>query len=53
MAVIAFVAGIVFWLQFRHLDAQENALNDIGRGAPGESDKHGAIEQPQHRGIVV
>lgn len=29
MAVFAFVAGIGFWLTFRHLDSQEEALNAI------------------------
>ena len=29
MAVLAFVAGVIFWLQFRHLDAAEDKLNNI------------------------
>lgn len=28
--IIAFVAGIGFWLCFRGLDAQEDALNQLG-----------------------
>ena len=32
MAVLASVAGTIFWLQFRHLDAQEEELNHIASG---------------------
>lgn len=32
MAVLAFVSGCIFWLQFRHLDTQEDELNAIGEG---------------------
>lgn len=32
MGVIAFVSGIIFWIQFRHLDQEEESLNDIQEG---------------------
>jgi POT family proton-dependent oligopeptide transporter len=32
MAVLAFLAGIGFWITFRHLDAQEDALNELATG---------------------
>ncbi|PIL27553.1 transporter [Ganoderma sinense ZZ0214-1] len=33
MGVLAFVAGVIFWIQFRHLDTIEDELNhlDVGR----------------------
>lgn len=43
MAVLAFVSGIIFWLQYRHLDQQEDELNAIGVGhleAPLAEEKH-------------
>lgn len=32
MAVLAFVSGIIFWFQFRHLDHQEDELNNLADG---------------------
>lgn len=32
MAVLAFVGGIAFWLSFRHLDKEEDALNALQEG---------------------
>lgn len=32
MAVLAFFAGIGFWFSFRHLDAQEDELNEMDAG---------------------
>lgn len=32
MAVIAFIAAIGFWLQFRHLDLEEDELNSLPQG---------------------
>ncbi|RDX54549.1 oligopeptide transporter [Lentinus brumalis] len=32
MAVLAFGAGTIFWFQYRHLDAQEEELNNLGEG---------------------
>jgi POT family proton-dependent oligopeptide transporter len=32
MAVISFLAGIGFWMQYRHLDRREDVLNAIGEG---------------------
>ena len=32
MAVLAFVAGVIFWIQFRHLDAVEDELNHLSEG---------------------
>ena len=36
MGVLAFVAGCLFWLQYRHLDAQEEELNNLAEGHLGE-----------------
>ena len=32
MGVLAAVAGIMFWFSFRHLDAEEDALNELDEG---------------------
>ncbi|TDL26999.1 PTR2-domain-containing protein [Rickenella mellea] len=32
MGVLAAIAGILFWLSFRHLDADEDKLNALGEG---------------------
>lgn len=32
MAVLAAVSGVIFWFQYRHLDSQEDELNEIGEG---------------------
>ena len=32
MAVLAFVSGCLFWLQFRHLDEEEDELNQLAEG---------------------
>ena len=32
MAVLSFVAGTLFWIQFRHLDEQEEELNALAIG---------------------
>lgn len=32
MAVLSFIGGILLWLQFRHLDAEEDALNELDTG---------------------
>jgi proton-dependent oligopeptide transporter, POT family len=32
MAVLAAISGVIFWFQFRHLDAQDEDLNNIGEG---------------------
>ena len=38
MGVLAFVAGCIFWFQYRHLDAQEDELNNLADGHM--EDKH-------------
>ena len=38
MGVLAFVAGCLFWFQYRHLDAQEDELNNLADGHM--EDKH-------------
>ncbi|KAF8608890.1 PTR2-domain-containing protein [Ceratobasidium sp. AG-I] len=45
--IAAFVAGVAFWLCFRHLDYEEEAQNEIGRqGRGGERiAKGGDVEQ--------
>lgn len=32
MGVLAALAGIVFWFTFRHLDREEDALNELAEG---------------------
>lgn len=32
VAIIATVGGVLFWIQFRHLDKQEHALNQLPEG---------------------
>ncbi|KAI0777719.1 oligopeptide transporter [Trametes elegans] len=32
MAVLAFIAGCIFWIQYRELDKQEDALNNLAVG---------------------
>ena len=32
MGVLAALAGILFWVTFRHLDAEEDALNELAEG---------------------
>ena len=32
MGVLAFIAGILFWLSYCHLDAEEDALNELDTG---------------------
>ena len=32
MGVLAAVAGVLFWFTFRHLDEEEDALNELAEG---------------------
>jgi POT family proton-dependent oligopeptide transporter len=32
MGILAFIAGILFWFSYRHLDAEEDALNELDTG---------------------
>ncbi|EJD43873.1 proton-dependent oligopeptide transport family protein [Auricularia subglabra TFB-10046 SS5] len=41
MAVISFIAGVIFWIQFRHLDSQEDELNALSVGHVDETDETG------------
>lgn len=36
MGVAALIGGILFWLSVRHLDTEEETLNDIPEGQFGE-----------------
>ncbi|KAH7099396.1 proton-dependent oligopeptide transport family protein [Auriculariales sp. MPI-PUGE-AT-0066] len=38
MAVLSFIAGCLFWWQFRHLDAEEDELNKLTAGHVSEKD---------------
>lgn len=40
MAVLAGVSGVIFWFQYRHLDIQEDELNNIGEGYYDDGTKH-------------
>lgn len=31
-AVLAFIGGVAFWISFRKLDAEEDALNELDEG---------------------
>ncbi|KAL2162609.1 hypothetical protein VTH06DRAFT_6445 [Thermothelomyces fergusii] len=37
VAILAVVGGTLFWLQFRHLDKQEDELNMLPKGAVGDA----------------
>ncbi len=37
-AIISGVAGFAFWFCFRELDAQQDELNEIGKGAREDDD---------------
>ena len=32
MGVLAAISGVIFWFQFRHLDSQEDELNNLSEG---------------------
>ena len=32
MGVLAGISGVIFWFQFKHLDEQEDALNNLSVG---------------------
>jgi POT family proton-dependent oligopeptide transporter len=53
MAVLSFICGTFFWIQFRHLDAQEHHLNEIGHDAPGEAAKRNAIHHQDEKTRTV
>ena len=36
MGVLAAIAGVVFWFTFRHLDEEEDALNQLQTGHLGK-----------------
>lgn len=44
MAVLAFVTGTIFWLQFRGLDAAEDVLNELPEGKLFVDDEESANE---------
>ncbi len=49
MAVIAFLSGCLFWLNFRELDAEEDELNELPEGkvyAPDEETQ--AVQKEEH-----
>lgn len=37
-AIIAFISGIIFWLFFKDLDAQQDELVEIGKGKREDDD---------------
>ncbi|KAF8706050.1 Peptide transporter PTR2A, partial [Rhizoctonia solani] len=48
--IAAFIAGVAFWICFRHMDATEEEQNEIGRQVPGGGriTKAGDIEKPSN-----
>lgn len=48
MAVLAFLAAVIFWFQFRHLDEEEDALNALPEGnhlaAPRDPEEQAVIQ---------
>ena len=44
MGVLAAVAGIIFWFSFRHLDQQEEALNELAVGNSDVTRMTGPVE---------
>jgi len=49
-AVLSGVGGVLFWLQFRGLDKQEDALNMLATGHVGTQSQ--AIEFERRRSVV-
>lgn len=45
MAVIAFIAGIIFWFMYRKLDAQEDQLNQLATGHMGTREHAADVER--------
>lgn len=45
MAVISGIAGCIFWLQYRKLDAQEDELNALPTGHVGNAKAAADIER--------
>jgi POT family proton-dependent oligopeptide transporter len=52
MAVISFIGGLLFWLQVRSLDKQEDELNNLRpghvHGIPPDPAVVGSAIQPEH-----
>ena len=47
VAVIAFVAGILYWLSVRKLDAAEDELNNLPEGHVEKEVEPGTVEKQQ------
>lgn len=45
MAAISFCAGVIFWFQYRKLDAQEDKLNNLSTGHMGTAQQAADIER--------
>jgi len=45
MAVISFIAGIIFWFQYRKLDKQEDMLNELPTGHMGTREHAADVER--------
>lgn len=52
MAVLAFIGGTCFWLQYRGLDRQEDELNMLPTGHLGTSTEAKELEVERHRSSV-
>jgi proton-dependent oligopeptide transporter, POT family len=51
MAILTFMGGTSFWLQFRGLDKQEDQLNMLPTGLLG-TNKEAELEVERHRPTV-
>lgn len=40
MGVLAGISGVIFWFQYRHLDAQEDELNNLSEGQYDDGKEH-------------
>ena len=45
MGVLAFISGIIFWIQFRKLDSQEDELNNLSNGQFDAADSDDTTEK--------
>ncbi|TDZ34596.1 putative peptide transporter ptr2 [Colletotrichum spinosum] len=50
VAVLAALAGVVFWVQFRDLDKEEDAMNELPEGRVGVSGDGGVLGKEVSRG---
>ncbi|KAK4251772.1 POT family-domain-containing protein [Corynascus novoguineensis] len=53
VAILAVIGGTMFWLQFRHLDKQEDELNMLPKGEVGETVARAKFDEDEKSEIKV